>query len=194
MPIHTHKSNTSRIPWFALLPQIIFFVVTVILFFRVPSSADTGFSIQSTISRGNRVIAIDASDIALYRWVFTASSSYTWVSERGALPVHEPAYISYGTGWTRPRLHVSDSVYSSLSPEEWDSVEEWRRSWCGEKPTFRPIPDDKPFYIIALRCRGYSATTFNLLKDELPVTIEKLLRRATTSTDPSPRVTVETGR
>jgi hypothetical protein len=191
MPTHTNKSNTTTTPWMSLLPLLLFFIGMLIIFFRGFPPSDKGFSIQSTISRGNRVVAIDTSDTPLYRWVFSTPSDYTWVSEKGALPVHEPAHISYGTGWTRPRPHVSDSVYTSLAAEEWETVEQWRKSWCREAPKFRPIPEDKPFHTVALRCHGYNATTFRLLKDELPIEIATLLRRATTSTDEIPRVTIE---
>ena len=53
--------------------------------FLSPSARRRGFTIEDTISRANRVIAIDAPDKPLYRWVFTTPEDYTAVTDAGAM-------------------------------------------------------------------------------------------------------------
>lgn len=194
MATNTGKSNTTLILWLVLIFSFFCFIGAPILFLSNydQNRPRQAVSIQGTISRANRIIAIDASDQPSYRWVFYTSSNSTRVGEKGTIYVHQPASLSYGTGWIQRDLDEFDSVYISLTPEEWENVEQWRTSWCREAPIFRSIAEDQPFYIVALRCQWHKATTFRLLKEELPVEIEGLLRRATMSTDESPRETIET--
>ncbi len=124
------------------------------------------------------MIAIDASDRPLYRWVFTTPEDYTAVTDAGAIAHHDPAQVSYGTGWTNPSPEHSDTVYTELTDDEWQRVEQWRTTWCYAAPALRKPTKDEVFYIVALRCSGYTATTFRVPHDQLPTDIATLLRRA----------------
>ncbi len=147
-------------------------------------SKGQGFSIESTISRANRIIAIDASDNPLYRWVFTTPTEYTVVSDTGGRAHHEPAHISYGTAWTLSARQQDDTVYTDLTDDEWQIIEQWRKTWCQGAPSLRPVQNDEASYIVALRCSGYNATTFHVPSDQMPAAIATILRRSTHSPVP----------
>jgi hypothetical protein len=159
------------------IPMILFACVAFAVFSR-PSSDRQAFSIESTISRANRIIAIDASDQPLYRWVVTTPEDYTVVSDTGAHAQHDPAQISYGTGWTNPNRQRDDTINTNLTDDEWQRIQQWRATWCHEAPSLRPIKSDEAFYTVALRCSGYTATTFHVPKDQMPPDIAMVLRHS----------------
>ena len=153
--------------------------------FLSPSARRRGFTIEDTISRANRVIAIDRSDKPLYRWVFTTPEDYTAVTDAGAIAKHDPAQVSYGMGWTNPSPEHSDTVYTDLTDDEWQRVEQWQQTWCQAAPALRPLKQDERFYIVALRC--YKVITFRVPQDQLPADIAVLLHRVSEQrVSPSP--------
>jgi hypothetical protein len=165
------------IPYRIFIPLVPFYCILMSFLYR-PTSEYRGFTIEETISRANRVIAIDKSDNPSYRWVFTTPEDYIRVGDTGAIPQHDPAQISYGTGWTEPPQMWSNSKYTNLSNEEWQRVDSWRKDWCQNPPVLKPLKQGDTYYVVALRCRGYNASTFQVPKDQLTTEIVELLERS----------------
>lgn len=177
--------SKSRSPMQAIRRWIIIVMVPaaivalLVLFMVAPSLSDRRpFTIESTISRANRVIAIDDSHTPGYRWVFTTPQDYMVIGDNGSRPQHAPARITYGTGWTQPSRLQNTSIATDLTDREWQLVEAWRTNWCQTAPVLRPVIGDERFYTVALRCRGFDATTFRVPSAQLPGAISDFLRRS----------------
>jgi hypothetical protein len=111
-----------------ILPYIIFDI-----FSKSPPACQVP-SIENAISRGNRIIAVEASDKPHYRWVFDTPEDYTIVDDNSQRAEHVPAQIAYGPGWTPTCRRPDDTVYTHLTDDEWQLVEQWKKARCKEGP------------------------------------------------------------
>jgi hypothetical protein len=158
-----------------LLPILVFLCVMVVLFAQ-PAPPPQPVSLEATISGGNRVIAIDASETPAYRWVVSTPTEFYRVQTTGTTREHDPAFLSYGMTWSAPTRTPNPTIERALTDAEWQSVEQWRTAWCQSPPRLRTSHPDPPFYQVALRCSEYRVVTFRLAPDELPLAIGRLLQ------------------
>jgi ribosomal protein L40E len=136
------------------------------------------FSLEATISRGYRVIAIEDPEAPAYRWVISEPNNYTVVGDSGVHAEHQPAQITYGTQWSNPAIQQGSTRGTNLSAEEWQQVVTWQQIWCRERTADQQAITAPSKYVIAMRCQGYTATIFRVPQTAVPIKIAHLLQRA----------------
>jgi hypothetical protein len=171
-----HKMDVPR----PILWLIVAGILALIIYNAVepPTPSIAPFSLESTISRANREIAIDDPEHPSYRWVFTSPEDYTMAGSTGMHAEHQPAQVIYTNAWSQPVSRPSTHQGIDLSEEEWQQVQSWKQRWCRAVPDSRQAGPESSIYTIAMRCSGYEATLFRSPKITIPVEIARMLQRA----------------
>jgi hypothetical protein len=160
--------------------SLLFFVVFSCAALVFVATRKPDYSLQSTIMRGNREIAVEFSVRPRFRWVIATPLDGIIHQADGEYPHHEFAYITYGTETSGPPSMPGDrSSKMPLTDEEWQSIGQWRSVWCQGAPFQRPPAATEAFYTVVFRCTNYrEIKTVRILPDQMPLEIAILLRRA----------------
>lgn len=143
---------------------IVWAIFVVFIFLQEPDN-----SLQSSVSRAYRVIAIEHSDDPDYWWIISQPPDATGMEQM--------AYIDYAPAWDRQKglQEIPSSVSRALSTREWQRFDEWRREYCKIRQTNAEAIQANS-YTIAIRCSGYTNIhTIILTQEEIPPDIFGIL-------------------
>jgi hypothetical protein len=153
-----------------VLIVIVWAIFVVFIFLKEPDN-----SLQSSVSRAFRVIAIEYADQPNYWWIISQPPDAD-----GMEPI---AYINYAPAWDRPKepQEAAFNVSRELSTQEWERFDEWRKEYCKIRQT-KAEAIQASSYTVAIRCSGYTDIhTVTLTQEEIPPDIFAILTEVKSS-------------
>jgi len=152
-------AQQNRRVWLRFIPILVLWTILGITF------AIRLFNNEPWMPTPGGVIDIRANGVAILRMATKTPPEEVEIYDDG-----------YVLRFTRP-IQSGYDVRSTLTPAEQAEFRQFRRQWCQQVPTFRPLTPTEEFYDLGIRCVGYEVKQAKVPADALPAFFAKLLQR-----------------
>ena len=137
----------------------------------------------TTVTRGNLVIAVEMLSLPNQRLYIDREETSYYHLDTGTTLITDPGHARFDRT-VRPTPTAADTFQSTLSADEWHTLDTWWDAWCGQRPPEVVDKLSKTAYHIVLRCGLMTGSLFIVAPETLPPDVHAILRRATNNVFP----------